>query len=57
MRSLITLIRRWGLRRAVQIWKMRQVIALDDATFRAKPEFRPFHGEKPRLTGYRRRSR
>lgn len=57
--SLWRWIRLNGLRRGVHLWRINQRLR-DDLRLAAwrrrhEPQFRIHHGEKPRLTGYRRR--
>jgi hypothetical protein len=55
--SLLTLIRRHGIRRGFSLWRIGQAVKLDQAVAVREHPFRPFHGERPRMTGYRRRPR
>lgn len=55
--SLLALIRRRGIRRGFSLWRIGQAVKLDEAVARREHPFRRFHGERPRMSGYRRRPR
>lgn len=58
---MIRLVRRFGLRRGIVVWRLQRAWRAERALFEWRadnvPEFRTHHGERPRLTGYRRNDR